>query len=291
MSLSWHKVENDWADHPKVRDLIAVLGLHYGDVYVARAWGWMGKFAPSGLIPDGARTARAKLEEAARWSGAAGVLADALVRVGLFDEVKNGLVCHDWDEVQGAFIRKSEMDAQRKRELRAARSETERRANGARRSADGARTARVDQTRLDQTILGNPLPPSRVPSAQPLALVVVEQEPGCDVTGIPVLRDVERIRWQHTADGCWEFVQLSRERKGLNREKVRPRRFPAWVQRAIGQIGPEGIEKLVNEYLGDRTIRAKNWPSGVLISQGLWDERVAQKSAESQVTASVLDGS
>lgn len=110
-----------------------------------------------------------------------------------------------------------------------------------------------------------------------------------DITGLPVLRTVERVRWQPTVDGCWEFIQLTRELKGLAREGRRPKRFAPWFAEAIEFAGPEGIETVLRGYFSDGTIKAKDWPTGVFIG-GVWEARARPKETPAQVTASVLNG-
>lgn len=115
-------------------------------------------------------------------------------------------------------------------------------------------------------------PPTPSDSEGPVAEVVVEEYSTFDVTGLPVRRTREVVRWQPTEGGCWEFIQLTRERKGFAREARPCRGFADWFNAAIVDPGVEGITHVVIGYLDDTGIRARGHPTAVLIGK-VWDAR------------------
>lgn len=92
------------------------------------------------------------------------------------------------------------------------------------------------------------------------------------------------VRWDGSEAGCWEMIQLHRELLGLLREAKRPDGFSVWFKRALAQSGADGITAIVRGYVGDTTIRARGWPTNVLIGKGgqngVWDARAAQMPLE-----------
>lgn len=119
-----------------------------------------------------------------------------------------------------------------------------------------------------------PPTPSELPEpAEPLAEVVGENFWDTDVTGLPVLRRRESIRWQRSEDGLWEFLQLNRQRHGLEREARRSKGFREWAGPALFDPGPAAIERTHTQFLQDRSIRAPGHPTSVFISKGIWEAR------------------
>lgn len=115
MAYSWFRAESAAVDHPKVMDLKARLGNDLADAYVFRLWSWTQRFAPSGAIS--ARIV-SQLERSLGWDGAPGVLIQTLTDVRLLDAVEGGFEVHDWEDMQGALVDKSNRDAELKKKKR-----------------------------------------------------------------------------------------------------------------------------------------------------------------------------
>lgn len=165
---SWFRANNNAAWHPKFALLDGELEEVNTLAYVFRGWCWISAFAARGeWAPDLDKS----FEDACGWHGAKGELVSAMAYVGLIDvhtdEVRE---MHDWWELQGKAVEKSEKDARVKRENRAKKSgrppaePKKKRAKAARAAhAPGASTAPLrDETLRDETIKDSlPLSPSQ----------------------------------------------------------------------------------------------------------------------------------
>ena len=114
--LPWIRLYRDLAHHPKLLALECDLG-EGALAYVIKLWCAAATHYRDGRIvgPPGL------VARYAGWSGPPDTLISALVACGLFERVPEGLVCHDWDEYQGAHIERSEAEAARGRVRRASR--------------------------------------------------------------------------------------------------------------------------------------------------------------------------
>ena len=115
-----------------------------------------------------------------------------------------------------------------------------------------------------------------------MAEVVDELVSTADPMGLPTTRRVPVVRWEPTGEGCWEFIQLTRELNGLHREEPRRgndwTRFTTWFARAMERGGQEAITDIVSAFVRDRSIRTPGWPTSVLIKA--WDVRLDAWLAE-----------
>jgi hypothetical protein len=163
VAYSWFRVDSAMVDHPKVMRLAAELQEPLADAYLNRVWSWVQRYAPSGFIPvelvdqlEAVIGARAP-PITPRWSRSGGVegrdpdpsgveiqsrskidpLAirgrlGAMLKVGLLDATEDGFEVHDWAQMQGKLVEKSERDAKAKR-LKRRLEARDRRESGARR--------------------------------------------------------------------------------------------------------------------------------------------------------------
>lgn len=112
MSLaSWITVDVDLPDHPKVAALEEALGEQRVEAYLLRIWAWAARVVTTGRLRG--VSAVGSVERAARWSGAPGVLVNALVETGWVDRDGDVLEIHGWEEHAGKFLKKAEAERQR----------------------------------------------------------------------------------------------------------------------------------------------------------------------------------
>lgn len=145
--LPWFKVRNDIANHPKIADLAALIAelkpspRHMALGFLVEVFCHASKYAPTGEIPNGARTAHAVLanvfgsatDSAPNWDA----VVDAMVRVNLLEDYgDDGLEVHDWWQEQGPHIERAWKDAEQKRKDRDETKGKIRRAPNPRRSRD-----------------------------------------------------------------------------------------------------------------------------------------------------------
>jgi hypothetical protein len=116
MAYSWFRVDSSIADHPKTGDLEVALNDPNAGWYVIRLFCWTQQYATTGLI----KYARAdQIEAAMRWKGPRGALVEVLLAVGWLDDDSQGhFEVHDWDEIQGPLVEKSNNDAKAKKKKR-----------------------------------------------------------------------------------------------------------------------------------------------------------------------------
>lgn len=162
MGLPWIAVQKSVVDHPKVIELGESLGEPLALAYLVTLWCRVAEYAPSGRV-SGARP-RTVLERFANWRGEPGKFSEATIAVGLVEERDGTLIIHDWDELQGPHIERSNQDADRKRKYRATLKKDKRPRTICGRSADGPDdspgdspqkirgTAHVEERRGEETI-------------------------------------------------------------------------------------------------------------------------------------------
>jgi hypothetical protein len=179
--VSWYRTEADMVDHPKVFRLAELLNNPCAGWYYVRLLAWTSRYAARGRLRD---VTFGALENACGWRGEAGALLNALITVGLVDELEDQddgatLEVHDWWEIQRQYVVKAEKDAERKRAERSRRASVTR--TGAVTShgpsigrhadghadvpRDGAGTRR-DDTRRDETGEEAPQPPADLPAPE-----------------------------------------------------------------------------------------------------------------------------
>lgn len=148
MTIAWIKLFNSLPDHPKSDELAVLLGDERAWTYVVQLWLWVSRIRPEGSlagIPDEIVAKRGG------WQGRAEAFVEALRAARFLDEDRT---LHGWDEIQGAYRRKAEAEAERKRAARAAAKEAKasggRRPDGARTSAGRPRTSGVEKKRSEE---------------------------------------------------------------------------------------------------------------------------------------------
>lgn len=75
-----------------------------------------------------------------------------------------------------------------------------------------------------------------------------------------------------TPDGCWALIQHTREMHRFTREGARPPGFDDWATQAIRAHELDRIQFVYQDYLKDKSIRAKGHPTAVFIGR-VWDVR------------------
>lgn len=175
MSYSWFRVEASIANHPKVLAFEALIGDPNGLAYVTRLHCWTHVYATSGTF---SKLLESQVEAACKWRGEAGKLISAFVKVGLLDVTRRTLEVHDWEEFQGALVKKSKNDAELKRikraEERAAGAETAR----AGRAAGAVTLPTYETYETDGRSLEPPLSTPAVSAAVAAAAARVEKNWG-----------------------------------------------------------------------------------------------------------------
>lgn len=111
MSLSWFKIYGDLPEHPKSDLLEIELQTPRAWTFVVQLWCWASRVLPDG---DLSRVPAEIVARRAGWNGDAQLFVRALQSVGFLD----GLVLHDWEAEQGAFLRKRERDRERAQAVR-----------------------------------------------------------------------------------------------------------------------------------------------------------------------------
>lgn len=102
-------IDNDFPWHPKTDELQSILGPE-ADCYPLRLWCWASKYARDGTIKVSPKV----LEKQLRWTGKAGRLHAALVKVGFID--RNRKTIHDWKYGIGRQIILYEKKKEKQRE-------------------------------------------------------------------------------------------------------------------------------------------------------------------------------
>lgn len=142
MAYSWFRAESAAVDHPKVMELAVMLKveLPLADGYLFRLWSWVQRYAPRGTF-----SARV-VPQLEAYIGRAGVI-EVMRAVGLLDASVGAdsveFCVHDWDEMQGALVEKSERDARLRHKSR--------RHSAARRKRGDAKTPRGENAQTNRT--------------------------------------------------------------------------------------------------------------------------------------------
>jgi hypothetical protein len=290
------------------------------------AWRWSQDNAgPDGIVHGaGAITA---IERAAGWTGKRGRWVAEMVRAGVLEPVKGGIRFRGWVERYGSMsarkekARKAAKARWEKDDSDASRHapsiapsiaqgpEIDAPSNAPSSAPSSAPSNAKPPEPPNQKTLGGSTgraavavrvvpapeseeksePPPPPPTGEPLAVVADESVPWADAQGVASMRTVQVIRWTRSADGCWAFMQLLRELRGIPREGNRPATFGAWWARVLrehdgdAEAAAEAVEYVYGGYLGDPKIDAHNWPASVFIGKGgvggIWDARKLMRSA------------
>lgn len=110
---AWARLNSDYLRHPKVIRLCALLKDPDADRYLPRLLAWCAGNCENGSLP--VEMARDDFEAACRWRGRRGHLFDLLVEVRLVDVTADTASVHDWEAMNGAHIRETRRDRERKR--------------------------------------------------------------------------------------------------------------------------------------------------------------------------------
>lgn len=159
--LPWFKLRNDVATHPKVQDLAALLKMdrHAALGLWVEVLCYASKYAPTGKVTNGARTARAVIADGALSARERDPVVDAMLRVGMLEELGNGgLEVHDWWQEQGPHVARAWSDAEDKRALREAQTKAK---------EEGIRRAPNSRRSRAESAFGANLSPSPSPSISP----------------------------------------------------------------------------------------------------------------------------
>lgn len=112
--MPYLNLDLDYFSHPKVVRLVGLLGQE-AFVVPIRLWTYAGKHhAERGLLEG---YSKHELEAAMSWSGEKDICVDALLKVGLLEEIKNGFKIHDWKDHAGhlsAFKRRAKSAAKKR---------------------------------------------------------------------------------------------------------------------------------------------------------------------------------
>jgi hypothetical protein len=104
MASGWHRVDDDWVDHPKTVKLEELLNDPNAGMFVSRLWSWTSRFRVRGRFADDVVR---HLETLCRWRGEPGALLAAFIGAGWVDERSPGhYEVHDWWEKQGQLVEK-----------------------------------------------------------------------------------------------------------------------------------------------------------------------------------------
>lgn len=145
--MTWIRVDDTLASHPKVWRLQALTGDPAAALYVIQLWLWAARYAADGDLGSLPAVAIAK---AAGWHGDPVKFLDDLVAAGFVDCDADGLTLHDWHDYQGAIRDKAERDRARMEALRAA----QRADSVARRSKDALATVALPSSDDPATVAG-----------------------------------------------------------------------------------------------------------------------------------------
>jgi hypothetical protein len=115
--MDWLRINKNLPQHPKAKALARALGEPSSWWRIAQVWMWCTEYARDGVI----RTPEPELdiEDAAGWTGERGAFANACVHVGFLHANDDGTFSvHDWEDHNGAALKKADKDAKRMRNWR-----------------------------------------------------------------------------------------------------------------------------------------------------------------------------
>lgn len=112
--MPYLNLDLDYFTHPKIVRLVGLLGQEHVAMPI-RLWAYVAKHHCEDGMLEG--YSKHELESAACWPGESGKFVDAMVKIGLIEEIENGYAIHDWLEHAGhlAAFKKRAKTAAKKR--------------------------------------------------------------------------------------------------------------------------------------------------------------------------------
>ncbi len=268
MSYTWFRVDSSIAGHPKELELGVALKDPNAIAYVLRLWSWTQIYAPLGCFP---KTRADQVEAFCRWHGERGQLIKTLVEVGFVDAEQRTYLVHDWPELQGKLVERSQRDAEAKRVKRA--KEKAEREEAAR--AGRARGAPTDETdgRTDEKPLRNLHPPQADLGSGESAVTH-----GAPVENLDDERTTE-AHWGSLAAGLVIWMRCERSLAGLDDDRQSDiDAIEAWAWDWARKYEPDelavaGLKRAFLDFLGWARRVGNGGSLSVWCSPDVWQPR------------------